>query len=274
MERNKVREAEGRAKKRDYEDSKMKALQFEEQNYGYILLVETTDGWYKMFANSTILYRYYVLPLAKEKLDNPALYEPKIKADLDFRYKAKIGVLYFKNREQFEVPLKAVGAEKVKIAELKSERILAYKLTRKMTMQEFVRLKEDEDALWNKSNTLITPKAVFPDLGIDIQEMGKLFYDNVRKFDKTTREVLGGDVLRSTRRLAKGLIMAEKDYTSWEIFFRTGMGIIGELYADVSLLSDMRLVENNTLLRMTESIGRVENDIKKAMKEWQKQQKR
>ena len=266
------RRREGAMRKFDYENAKRKVLHLEKDNYGYIFILETTDGWYKIMSHSALIYIHYVWPLARDKL-NLTTKAPNLIADSDFRDKAPIGIVTRKDISEFEKILKAVGAKEVSTSGQNSESVTAYKLERPITESEFWRIKKEEDDLWSKANTVITPKEVYPNLAIDIQEVEMQIYFVARKMQRTDREFFGAEMLSLAKTLAKGVIMAEKGYLRWEEFFEAVPGKIADLYANISLISNFRLIDNKVLIRLNDLLLKVEADLKLAERDYEKKRK-
>lgn len=255
--------------KKEYELNKQKLLLVERDNYGHVFAIKTQDGWCKVLSHSALLLIYYAKPVAEAKIDRK-ISLPTLKADLDFRYTSPIGVVNFPKKENLEAILIASGAEKAELPEgLDKQWILCYKLDHEMLEKEFWKLKEEEDALWDKTNTVIVPKAIFPNLGVDLREMSKLLYDVARKLDRSARELVGGSIIDLIRRVSSGLIMAEKGVISWKSFFDFAPKLLCEIDANITVLTTVRAIDKNVLIRMAESVARVEDDVKTARKKYE-----
>ena len=259
----------GNLRKLEYETLKQKVLEKEVDNYSHIFVLKTTDDWYKIMSHSALMYIHYVWPIAKDKL-NLTSKPPKLIADSDFRYKAPIGVVSRKDLEAFEKNLLAAGAKKVGTKGVKDGNVVVYKLARAMSEDEFWKIKKTEDDLWSKANTVITPKAVYPDLAIDIESAAMQIYFVARGMQRTDREFFGREMLTLTKTLAKGIILTEKGYEPWKTFFDTAPGVVAELYANITLLSNFRLIDNKVLVRLNDCLLKIEEDLKKAKKDYAK----
>ncbi len=249
--------------KSEYELNKQRLLLMERENFSHIMVIKTQDGWYKVLNHSAILYLHYVTPIAQKKFDEN-FHPPKLLADTDFRYKSPIGVLSFKTLDVLKDVMKTCGFEREPVEG--SKWIISFKLDRELDKNEFWDLVKTEKALWDKINKTITPDVSFPDLGIDIQETTKLFYDVVRKLPRDARELIGYNMIELLRRLSTGLICAEKNYVSWKQFFESAPRLITELQADISTMSTTRLLDKRLLLRMAELVDKIEKDLIRAKK--------
>lgn len=262
----------GHMRRLNYENAKQKLLLLEESNYTHVFVIMTQDGWYKILSHSALIFLHFVFPIARDKL-NLTSKPPRLIADSDFRYKSPIGVLNSKELAVFEKPILASGAKKVKVQGSNSDNIIAYKLEHEITEAEFWEIKEKEDDLWSQANTIITPKAVYPILAMDIKEASKAIYFVARKMQSVDREFFGEDMLRLVKGLAKDIIMAEREYLPWEMFFETTPGVVSELLANVSLLSDFRLIDKKVLIRMNDALISIEKDLKTARKDYEKRRR-
>ena len=264
---NKKRE-QNRLLKKSYEDNKQRLLKLEHCNYEYILLIRTQDNWYKMVAHSAVLFLYYVTPIAREKFDEE-FHPPKLLRDTDFRYKAPIGVLSFKEIDKLKKIMYCCGFEPIKVVD--TEWITAFKLDRKMSEKEFWDLVKQEEELWDKINRTIVPEACYPNLGVDIQEAIKLIYDVVRKFSKDARELTGYKLLKEMSDLLSEMLAAEKGYSTWEEFFALAPMILMSAQANITIMSAVRLADKNILIRMAEAVKRIEGDLAQAQRSYEKE---
>ena len=264
-----ARRRAGALRKSMYEKTKQKLLELEKENYGHVFLLKTQNDWYKMMAHSALIYLYYVWPIARDRLEMVKR-APKLTADSDFRYKAPIGVINFRNLETPERIILTTGAKKVRVSGVGGENVVAYKLDREMTKDEFWKIRHDEEELWNKANTIITPNAVFPNLGVDVQEAAKLIYFVARKMERTDREFFGQRMLEISKTMAMQLIMAERGHIEWPEVFSALSRQVSELLANISLLATFRLIDHKVLIRLNDALLKVEQDYEKASKDYEK----
>ncbi|MBQ3309575.1 hypothetical protein IJG78_02770 [Candidatus Saccharibacteria bacterium] len=256
-------------KKLNYENAKQKVLYLEENNYGYVFILKTNDDWYKIMSHSALMYIHYVWPIARDKL-NLTTKAPNLIADSDFRYKAPIGIITRNAIEEFSKILETAGAKKVKVEGTNNDLISAYKLAREMSEDEFWRIKKYEDDLWSKANTIIVPKAVYPNLSIDVQEAAMQIYFVARKLKQTDREFFGEDMLFLTKQMAKNVILAEREHIEWPELFEYLPVVVAELSANISMLATFRLVDNKVLIRLNDALLKIEKDLKVAKKDYAK----
>lgn len=256
-------------KKLNYENAKQKVLYLEENNYGYVFILKTNDDWYKIMSHSALMYIRYVWPIARDKL-NLTTKAPNLIADSDFRYKAPIGIITRNAIEEFSKILETAGAKKVKVEGTNNDLISAYKLAREMSEDEFWRIKKYEDDLWSKANTIIVPKAVYPNLSIDVQEAAMQIYFVARKLKQTDREFFGEDMLFLTKQMAKNVILAEREHIEWPELFEYLPVVVAELSANISMLATFRLVDNKVLIRLNDALLKIEKDLKVAKKDYVK----
>lgn len=259
----------GTIKKLNYENAKQKVLYLEENNYGYVFILKTNDGWCKIMSHSALMYIHYVWPIARDKL-NLTTKAPNLIADSDFRYKAPIGIITRNTIEEFSKILETAGAKRVKVEGTNNDLISAYKLAREMSEDEFWRIKKYEDDLWSKANTIIVPKAVYPNLSIDVQEAAMQIYFVARKLKQTDREFFGEDMLFLTKQMAKNVILAEREHIEWPELFEYLPGAVAELSANISMLATFRLVDNKVLIRLNDALLKIEKDLKVAKKDYAK----
>ncbi|MBP3899341.1 hypothetical protein J6D24_00840 [Candidatus Saccharibacteria bacterium] len=256
-------------KRLNYENAKQKVLYLEENNYGYVFILKTNDDWYKIMSHSALMYIHYVWPIARDKL-NLTTKAPNLIADSDFRYKAPIGIITRNAIEEFSKILETAGAKKVKVEGTNNDLISAYKLAREMSEDEFWRIKKYEDDLWSKANTIIVPKAVYPNLSIDVQEAAMQIYFVARKLKQTDREFFGEDMLFLTKQMAKNVILAEREHIEWPELFEYLPVVVAELSANISMLATFRLVDNKVLIRLNDALLKIEKDLKVAKKDYAK----
>ena len=90
-----------------YAENKALVMKFEETNYGYLALMRSTGGYYKMFGNSAL---FYVNSIAV-KLGLKA----NLQTDGDYIAKSENGLVSVKDLGKMEDALKTIGVYKVRI---------------------------------------------------------------------------------------------------------------------------------------------------------------
>ena len=158
----------------------------------------------------------------------------------------------------------------MKVEGTNNDLIFAYKLAREMSEDEFWRIKKYEDDLWSKANTIVVPKAVYPNLSIDVQEAAMQIYFVARKLKQTDREFFGEEMLAVTKQMAKKIILAEREHIGWPELFEYLPVAVAELSANISLLATFRLVDNKVLIRLNDALLKIEKDLKVAKKDYAK----
>lgn len=154
-----------------YAENKALIMKFEETNYEYLALMRSTGGYYKMFGHSAL---FYVNSIAV-KLGLKA----NMQTDGDYTAKSENGFVSVKDLEKLEGALKTINVHKAQTKNRGGDFVL-FKLPWKFTEKQLKDYVDNNDYKMRHFNHVVMVDNVMPALFIQLEELTKAIYENVR----------------------------------------------------------------------------------------------
>lgn len=243
---------EKRASYAKYRATKKKAIELEKRNTQYLVLWPASDvdtnkehKFYNMGGVSAIIYVHEIGPRIKKK--------PVLRRDMDScndDEKFHSGVCSVANLEALGNRLAQIGVKRVKNA----GDLVFFKLTREYLADEIKAMLRSEQERLDSLNKLLYSQVLYPDIHRQILELKKLVPVKVKNMDKTYREVIGMEMIKSLMVLVRSYTqMAHGDIEQMEaareMLLETDM-----LMAEVSIFNELKIWEVSTCLRVGEIV--------------------
>lgn len=161
-----------------YVEYKRKLMVFEESNFGNLALLCSTHGFYKMFGNSLYFYAFDIAP--KLNLD------ARVYSDGDYEDKSEAGVISVRD---IKALTEALAKLKIKPATMKDKtgNLVIFRLPWKYTKEELEKFIEQNTYKLHKYNHVIIAENTIPVLYLNLNELLKACYENVRRLEPTAR---------------------------------------------------------------------------------------
>ncbi|MBQ2672600.1 hypothetical protein IJG01_01335 [Candidatus Saccharibacteria bacterium] len=178
-----------------YNDNKMLVMQLEEKNFDKLIFLRSTHGFYKLVDHSAV---FYVFNIAI-KLDIMA----ELRPDGDYTERSKIGIVSIRDVDKVAKKLKSLKILPVKTKDTTGD-ILIYQLPWKYTNKQLDKYINDNTYASQKFNHIVMVENVFPTLFLEINELIKAIYENVRKMPgPIERETLGYDMIKVAAKMKR-----------------------------------------------------------------------
>ncbi len=243
--------------KKVYAENKHKVMDFEKKNHGHLVLLCSTNGFYKMFENSLHFYAFDIAP----KLN----IEAKVLSDGDYEDKSQYGVTSVKNLKELE---KKLGTLKIKrvVTKDKTGNIIMFKLPWEYSDKEIEKLIEQNSYDEQKFNHVIVAENIIPTLFLNLNELLKASYENVRRLEPVARETLGNYIITTCAEMVRVYIeMANGRMNELE-----GLKIIknrlDKVKSQVKIIADLKLWNAKTYARIGEMLIRTQGIIENKQK--------
>lgn len=238
-----------------YDAQKKEIVSHEDDNYGSLYVLETHDGWWKMFGHSAIFYAYDIGPQLGKS--------PRLLADSDFRNKENWGVVTIRSIDLLEQSLKKLKIEK----RYHKDGVAMFTLNKTYTPDELTMLRRTEELKWEAANKLIAPKVVMPELYKDVRELTASMYEMVRKFVPAARELVGNEILECVNDLSVEFVMAMNEWANMrmEVYVRRAFCVTEGLQARMELVMNLKLTDAGTAYKMTMKIVKLKKRLEKMM---------
>ncbi len=193
--------------KRIYTENKLLALNFEKTNRHYIVMVRSTRGFYKLFGRSAL---YYANDVAS-KLNLVA----NLQTDGDYKHKSEYGFISVREPEKIAEVLKTIKITKIKTKDTTGNFIL-FKLPWEYIDEQVAELIENSHFAMRNFNHIVMVDNILPLLYLQILELTKAIYENVR--------TMGGPIERE----AFGLPCLKEAQLMCNYYINTTNGLINQ----------------------------------------------
>ena len=236
---------------------KAKVKAQEKENFGYIILFKSKGTWWKMGGSSALFFCNFV---NRDEGENKS---PR--TDRDSFSKFHEGVVSAPDEGYVERKLGKYGVKKLKRQE---KGIRYFKLPKKYTVDEVKLLRSAKgyrDAMMREA---LFPKAQFPVLQKNLEEIMKIAYNQVRKDDKVNREFLTMTVLERARATLGMLVRLEQGGVSEEKVFRKINENIVAQKRDLFIIYELEIWGAETCGKLGERMVEAGNLVKSVLKEY------
>lgn len=186
--------AEKKAGYKKYYEYKKKAIELEKRNKQYLILWPASDfnvngkQFYNMGGNSAIIYVHELAPRIKRR--------PTLRRDMDTcndNEKFYSGVCSIQSLYKLESALKSININR----EPAKNGLVFFKLPREYTKDEIKGMLKYEQAKLDNLNKILYSKVLYPDIHRLILDLKKLIPSKVKNMEKTYREVIGMEMIKS-----------------------------------------------------------------------------
>ena len=162
----------GERYKRAYRLAKERIMDFEPKNRQYLVLLRSTNGFFKMFEYSAL---FYALDLAPKMSMTVTLQD-----DSDFVTKSRIGAVSLRDPEKLIAPLKKLNITQVHIKD-ESGNFIVFKLPWQYDNKQIDMLIDKSEERMRRFNQLVMVDNAIPVLFLRLGELHSALLDNVRK---------------------------------------------------------------------------------------------
>ncbi|MBR0430689.1 hypothetical protein IJJ05_00100 [Candidatus Saccharibacteria bacterium] len=235
-----------------YAEYKRKLMELEKSNNNKLLFLRSTKGFYKLFGNSLYFYAFNIAP--KLNID------VRVFSDGDYEEKSEAGVVSVKNLEEIEKLFLELKIKRANTRD-KTGNIVVYKLPWSYTDEEIQKYVEQNTYELHKYNHVIVAENTIPVLYLNLNELLKISYENVRRLEPVARETLGNiiiditaEMIRIYIEMANGRINEVKGLQNLKIR-------LNKIKSQVKILADLKLWNARTYARVGESMIKIQDII-------------
>ncbi len=235
-----------------YAEYKRKLMELEKSNNNKLLFLRSTKGFYKLFGNSLYFYAFNIAP--KLNID------VRVFSDGDYEEKSEAGVVSVKNLEEIEKLFLELKIKRANTRD-KTGNIVVYKLPWSYTDEEIQKYVEQNTYELHKYNHVIVAENTIPVLYLNLNELLKISYENVRRLEPVARETLGNTIIDITAEMiriyiemANGRINEVKGLQNLKIR-------LNKIKSQVKILADLKLWNARTYARVGESMIKIQDII-------------
>lgn len=235
-----------------YIDYKKRVMSFEEENYDKLLFLRSTNGFHKVFGHSLYFYAFDVAP----KLDVAV----NVYSDGDHEIKSEAGVVSVARLDELEKNFRKLKIERIKLED-KTGNVVIFRLPWKYTKKDIERFIEQNTYKKRRFNNVVMTENTIPTLYVNLQDLMKACYENVRRLEPVAREALGNMIVE----MVAEMLRCYTEMGNGRVVEATGLKYIQKLLnktkAQAKILSDLGLWNARTYARIGDIVIRIQDVV-------------
>lgn len=241
-----------------YGNNKKFIIEFEKTNYKYLALMRSTGGFYKLFDHSAL---FYALNIAPRLNLNAAL-----RADGDFAHKSAVGFVSVRDPAKIAKALKTIDIIQLPTRD-QTGNYLLFLLPWEFTEQQVAKMLDDHNYKLQKLNHVVLVDNAIPVLFLQLNELLKILYENVRGMGgPVEREALGYDMVKTAAAMAHLYLDLANGRVS-KHYCLTGLKHqLNFIKYRTKILADLKIWNARTCARVAEVIIKVGDIIDREQK--------
>ena len=235
-----------------YVEYKQKLMSLEEKNFSNLILLRSTRGFYKMFSHSLYFYVFDIAP--KLNLD------AKVYSDGDYEAKSEAGVVSLREIEVLAKALTKLKIKRVKTSDTTGN-LIVFKLPWQYTEKELEKFVEQNTYKLHKYNHVILVENSIPVLYLNLNELLKVSYENVRRLEPVARETLGNMIVEMSAEMVRIYIEFSNGRISENLGLKNIRSRLNKVKSQVKILADLKLWNARTYARIGEIIIKIQDIV-------------
>ena len=240
-----------------YVEYKQKLMSLEEKNFSNLILLRSTRGFYKMFSHSLYFYVFDIAP--KLNLD------AKVYSDGDYEAKSEAGVVSLRDIEALAKALTKLKIKRVKTSDTTGN-LVVFKLPWQYTEKELEKFVDQNTYKLHKYNHVILVENSIPVLYLNLNELLKVSYENVRRLEPVARETLGNILVEMSAEMVRIYIEFSNGRISEDLGLKNIRSRLNKVKSQVKILADLKLWNARTYARIGEIIIKIQDIVDLQMK--------
>ncbi len=245
-----------------YNENKKFITEFEKTNFGYLILLKSTNGFYKLVGHSALFYALNIAP----KLNLAA----NLTTDGDYAHKSAEGIVSVREPEKLAEAFKALGIKQLRPRHNPDDFIL-FKLPWIFTEAQLADMQDQQNQTLRHFNQLVMIDNSIPVLFLQLEELLKIVYENTRTLpSQFDRDVFG----RPLTNTANKMTCAYFDLTNGRInrvnCFKSLKSDLAFIRYQTKLLTDLKIWQPKTSARAAETITKISDILDRESKTLQK----
>lgn len=228
-----------------YASAKERVMAFEQHNQKYLVLLRSTNGFYKMFEHSALFYAEDLAP----KMNLTAT----LQLDSDFSNKSEIGSISIHNLDKLTTPLKKLKITPAKTKDA-SGNYLLYQLPWEYSSEQIEKMIAAGELRLQRFNHLVMVDNAIPVLFLQLEELHRALFQNVRRMaGPVEREAYGLPTLAIMNELECRYLDFANGRLEAEDFFQGVQQQLDTIKYRVKIINDLKIWE----VRVTARIGEI-----------------
>lgn len=233
-----------------YAEYKCRVMELEERNFSNLILLRSTKGFYKLFGHSMFFYAFEIAP----KLE----IEARVYADGDFEAKSEYGMCSIANLVEFEKAIAKLGIKRMRAKPSDNGNLIVFKLPWEYSQKDLDKLVEQNEYMRSKYNHVIMATNMIPMLYVNLNDLLKACYENVRRLEVVARETMGNMIVELVAEMMRIYIEMGNGRIN-ELKAMTEMRVrLNKIKSQVKILADLKLWNANVYARIGEIMIKVQ----------------
>ena len=243
-----------------YVECKHKLMTLEKNNKDKLMFLRSTKGFHKLFGNSLYFYAFNIAP----KLNIDA----KVFSDGDYEDKSEAGVVSIKNLDEIEKQLLKLKIRRVATKD-NTGNIVIFKLPWSYTDEEIQKYIEQNTYELSKYNHVIVVENTIPVLYLNLNELLKISYENVRRLEPVARETLGNYIINVETEMIRVYIEMTNGRTDEIVGLKNIKIRLNKIKSQVKILADLKLWNARTYARVGECLIKIQGIVDLRLKSYE-----
>ena len=243
-----------------YVEYKHKLMALENSNKDKLMFLRSTKGFHKLFGNSMYFYAFNIAP----KLNIDA----KVFSDGDYEDKSEAGVVSIRNLDEIEKQLLKLKIIRVSTKD-KTGNIVIFKLPWSYTDEEIQKYIEQNTYELSKYNHVIVVENTIPVLYLNLNELLKISYENVRRLEPVARETLGNYIINVETEMIRVYIEMTNGRTNEIVGLKNIKIRLNKIKSQVKILADLKLWNARTYARVGECLIKIQGIVDLRLKSYE-----
>lgn len=174
-----------------YNENKKFLTEFEKTNFNYLVLLKSTNGFYKLVGHSALFYALNIAP----RLNLAA----NLTTDGDYTHKSAEGIVSVREPEKLAEALKTINIKQLRPRHNPDDFIL-FKLPWAFTRAQLADMQDQQNQSLRHFNQLVMIDNAIPVLFLQLEELLKIVYENTRTLpSQFDRDIFGKPIVPRPR---------------------------------------------------------------------------
>lgn len=235
-----------------YTEYKHRLMELEVNNHDKLMFLRSTKGFYKLFGNSLYFYAFNIAP--KLNLD------ARVFSDGDYEDKSEAGVVSIRNLKEIEQKLIKLGIRRISTKD-KTGNILVYQIPWEYSDEEIKKYSEQNTYELHKYNHVIVVENPIPVLYLNLNELLKINYENVRRLEPVARETMGNFIVSTAAEMVRIYIEMANGRINEKVGLKNLESRLNKVKSQVKILADLKLWNARTYARVGECMIKIQDII-------------
>ena len=241
-----------------YNQNKKFLSEFEKTNFEYLALLKSTHGFYKFIGHSALFYTYSIAP----KLNLTA----HLKPDGDFAHKSPEGIVSVRNPEKITEALQTLNIKQLKTKNRTGD-FLLFKLPWTFTEQQLADMIDQQNSKLQSFNHIVMVDNIIPVLSLQLEELLKAVYENVRGMGSPVeREAFGHDLIKTVITMNHLYLDLTNGYLSRHACLIKLKTHLQQVKYQIKLIADLKIWTPKTSSRLAEITIKLSDIITRELK--------